>query len=136
MSYVASAARQRVRAAVQRVLYSDLTSGVAFNVFTKRRNGHVPLALEVLVITPFNSVTSDVLDLGLAGGNEYKNDANLQSAAGTHIAASTVPGYVSDASGGVQMTGKWVGVGTAPTAGEFLIIESYIVDNHEDFSEG
>jgi hypothetical protein len=136
MSYTASSARQRVRAAVQRVTYADLTSGVAFNIFTNRKNGRIPLKIEVVVITPFNSATSDVLDLGLAGGSEYANDLDLKSAAGTHLPATTVPGYVNDASGGLQLTGKWVGVGAAPTAGEFLVIEQYVVDGHEDFSEG
>lgn len=143
-----NSARQHAYTAMERVKFSDIVNGVPFNLFTKLPNNVVPLALDVIVLTPFNSATSDVLDLGFAArgnaaapiaavGNAYKNDADLKgSAAGTKIPATSLPGVINDAGGGIQITGTWVGVGAAPTQGEFAVVATLIEDGREQFSQG
>lgn len=143
-----NSARQHAYTATERIKFSDIASGVAFNLFTKLPNGVIALAIDVIVLTPFNSATSDVLDIGhaaagnaaapiAASANAYKNDADLKgSAAGTKIAATTLPGLIDDAGGGLQITGTWTGVGAAPTQGEFLVVATLIEDGREQFSQG
>jgi hypothetical protein len=140
---VPNAGRQRVRSAIQKILYSDISSGVAKNIFTPTKNGNLPLSLFVLVKTPFNSGTSDVITIGkaLSGGsaasaNAYLTSTSIASAAGTRIAATTIPPFVNDVDGSVQYTATVTSVGTAATAGEVWVVQTYIRDGQEDFSEG
>ena len=129
-------ARQNVSAAVEDISLADVVSGTAFNLFSMLPNGVIPLALSVLIVTPFDSGTSDVLDIGLAGANEYLNDGDISAAAGTRIAATALPGLVDDTDGGIQLTGKWTAVGTAATEGRILVLLTYIELDREHYSQG
>lgn len=129
-------ARQNVSCAIEDISLADITSGVAFNLFSELPNGVIPLSLETLVVTPFDSGTSDVLDIGLAGANEYNNDINIAAAAGTRVAATALPGLIDDAAGGIQLTGKWTADGTAATEGRILVMLTYAELDREHYSQG
>ena len=132
-----SASRQNAYVAKQRVALADIESGVAFDVFTKLPNGVIPLEIGVIILTPFDSVTSDLLDIGnAAAADAYKADANVASAAGTKIAATLLPGVIDDASGGLQLQATWTSAGGAATEGEFLIYAVLVEDNREQFTQG
>lgn len=129
-------ARQNVSAAVEDISLADIASGVAFNLFSELPNGVIPLSLVTIVVTPFDSGTSDVLDIGEAGSNAYNNDIDISAAAGTRVAATALPGFVDDTDGGIQLTGKWTAVGTAATEGRFLVVLTYVELDREHFSQG
>jgi len=132
-----SASRQTVYSAHERVKLADIESGVAFNVFSKLPNGVIPIALAVIILTPFDSATSDLLDIGTAADPDaYKADVNVAAAAGTKVDATTLPGLINEASGGLQLQATWTGTGTAPTEGEFLIVGQFIEDSREHFTQG
>jgi hypothetical protein len=142
-----NASRQRTDAAVERITFADLVSGVPANLFTKLPNGTIVTAIDTIIVAPFNSATSDLFDIGYAArgndaspvaadGDAYKNDTNLAAAAGTKVGATLVPGLVSDLGGGIQITGTWTGVGAAPTQGEVLVIATLLEDGREHFTQG
>lgn len=140
---VAQSARQRVRAAYQRILFSDIVSATAKSIFTAFKNGTHFLSGQLIVLTPFNSGTSDVITIGktvddvAASANAYLTSTSIAAAANTRAAFTTVPPFVNDlATGGRQLTATWTAVGTAATAGEVMVVVQYIRDGHEDFSEG
>lgn len=131
-----TSARQNVRAAIERVTYTDL-DGTAKNLFTKLPNGVIPLALTAVILTAFNTGTTHVLDIGNGTtGNAYFNDINLKSAAGTRTSASALPSLINDVSGGLQLLATDTPVGTAATAGEVMLILTYVEDGVEQFSQG
>jgi hypothetical protein len=142
-----SASRQFVYGAQQRVALADIESGVAFDIFTKLPNGVIPIALSVITLTPFDSGTSDLLDIGYAArGNAaapivadpdaYKADLSIASVAGTKADLTVLPGVIDDASGGLQLTGTWTGAGTAATEGEILIVGVFMEEHREQFTQG
>lgn len=142
-----SASRQFLYGAQQRVSLADIDSGVAFDIFTKLPNGVIPIEIGVIVLDPFDSATSDLLDIGYAArGNAaspiaadpdaYKNDLSIAAAAGTKAAVTLLPGVINDASGGLQLTGTWTGAGTAATKGEVLIYGVFMEEHREQFTQG
>lgn len=143
-----TASRQAPYAAVERLLFSKLVSGVAFPIFTKLPNGVIPTSLFAIINTPFNSATSDNLTIGrAAGGNAanpiaanasaYKSGLDIKgTAAGTRTDATVLPGAINDASGGLNLTVTWTGVGTAPTAGEVIVVMNCLDTNREHFTQG
>ena len=131
-----TSARQHVRAAIEKVLYSDL-DGTSKNLFTKLPNGVIPLTFSTLIVVPFDTETTHVLDIGnVDSANAYFNDVNLKAAAGTRVAATTLPGFIDSAAGGLQIKAIDVPTGDAPTEGEFLVILTYVEDGVEQFSQG
>lgn len=140
---VPSASRQRLRSAMQKILYSDLVSGTAKNIFTPFKNGSLILAGSLIGIVPFNSATSDVITIGktvdddAVDADAFLTSTSIAAAANTRTAFTTLPPFVDDiATGALQLTATWTGVGAAPTAGEAWVVVQYIRDGHEDFSEG
>jgi hypothetical protein len=142
-----TAARQTPYSAVERIKFSDLVSGVPFPLFTKLPNGVIPISLSSITLVPFNSATTDTLTIGrAAGGNAaapiaanataYKSGTDLKAAAGTKVESTVLPAVVNDASGGLSLTATWTGVGTAPTAGELLVILNCLETNRELFTQG
>lgn len=147
MAHIAQSGRAKLNVAVQRVLATDLVSGTPFNIFSKLPNGTIPVAAQVLIVVPFNTATSAVLDVGraaggnatapiAASGNAYHDDMNLKAAAGTRVSLTSLPSIVNDASGGLQVTGTLTGVGAVATAGEILVLLTYAEDGVETHSQG
>lgn len=137
-----TASRQHLGCAIERILFSDMSTGVAKDLFTKLENGVVPVTLSTLIVTPFNS-TTNVLDIGHAGidggaasGNAYANDIDLKAAAGTRVAATTLPGLIKDTKGGLQLQATRVDTGAVPTAGEVLVILTFGVLGLEHYTHG
>lgn len=134
---MSNSARQHARAAVAKITAADFANGVQTNLFTKLPNGVIPTALSVLIVVPFNTGTTDVLDIGNeANGAAYANDVNLKAAAGTRVAAATLPGLINTEDGGLQLTATRTEGGTAPTEGEALVLLEYLELDVEQFSQG
>lgn len=132
-----SASRQNVYAATQRVPLADIESGTPFDVFTKLPNGVIPIALAVIVLTPFDSVTSDVLDIGTAAApNAYANDIDVSAPAGTKADATLLPGLVNEETGGLQLQATWTSAGGLPTEGEIVIVGQFVEQGREHFTQG
>lgn len=138
-----TSARQYVAAAVATILHTDVPAGVVKNLFSELPNGTIPLSLEVVIVTPFNTTgtgPTEVLDIGNGdGGSEYANDVNLMAAAGTRVQAAALPGPINTTDGGLQLTATRAQGGTAltqPTAGEARVILTYAREGVENFSEG
>lgn len=133
-----TSSRQYVAAAVETVKLADLASGVAKNLFTQLPNGTIPLSLAVIIVTPFNAGTADVLDIGISGGaaNAYADDIDLKAVAGSRAAATSLPGMINTTAGGSQLQVTRTATGTAATAGEARIVLTYVREGVENFSEG
>lgn len=131
MTIKKNSGRQELIVATLDFAFSDLTSGADLPAIDLPHNA-VVTGGDVVVTTAFNSATSDVLDVGdSASENRYLNDANLASAGRTALAPT---GYVvpNDSS----ITVRWVGTGTAPTAGAARLTVHYYVKNRAAFSQG
>lgn len=130
-------ARQNVSAAIEDISLADITSGVAFNLFSELPNGVIPMSITVVNVTPFDSGTSDVLDIGKTGSaNAYINDADVSAAAGTRTAHTALPSLIDETAGGLQIIGTWTADGTAATEGRFLVILLYVELDREHYSQG
>lgn len=131
MGITKNASRQEPLVAFVDINFSDLISGADAPAIQLPANALV-LSGALTVLTPFNSATSDVLDVGDAGSqNRYLNDANIHVAG--HVAL--VPtGYQMAAQGDVTV--RWVGVGAAPTAGKVRLTLQYIVIGREQSTQG
>lgn len=113
------------------VSFNQVVSGTPLKAFWIPA-GATDITGSVSPITAFNSVTSDVLDVGTVGsGNAYKNDGNI--AATTAFALTGLPVVSTQ---GFWMYLTWVGVGTAPTAGKFRLFVSYIQEGKAEFNHG
>jgi hypothetical protein len=122
--------QQRIEGYVD-VNFSDLTSGDDYAVFWLPA-GATDITGNVVPIVAFNSETSDVLDVGNESSeNAYKNDLNI--AATTAGALTGLPLTVAN---GFWVTVRWTGVGNAPTAGQFRIFFTYIMEERGQFSHG
>lgn len=137
-----NSARQNVRGAIEKVLFSDLDA-TAKNLFTKLPNGVIPLSLVAVIITPFDTGTTHVGDIGFAAHgavsadpDAYFNDLNLKAAAGTRVSATALPVMIDTAAGGLQLTLTDVPVGTAATEGEVHFYLTYMEDGVEHCSQG
>lgn len=123
--------RQCVMSALLTVKFSDLTgsSGVDLAAFSMPPNAIVTGGT-INVKTAFNSATSDVIDVGdSVSQNRYLNDGNIHA---TGLVALVPTGYVHP---GGDLTVRWTGVGTAPTAGEVLIRIDYVVVGRGEFTQ-
>lgn len=118
-----SVGRQYPLVASQRFTYADVVSGVAQDAIQLPGGARVTGG-GVTVITPFDSLTSDVLDVGDAGaGNRYADNANIAAAGYTALVPT---GKITTAP--ERVTIQWDGVGTAPTQGEVLVDVEYVMD--------
>jgi hypothetical protein len=131
---------QNLSVHVHEINFDEVTSGTAFNIGDELPNGTIVSSIDTVIVTPFDSVTSDVLDIGHAAytgqaavANAYRNDTDLQAAAGTKAASTVVPGLINTVDGGLQLTGTWTGVGTAPTEGKAFVFVSILQDGREHF---
>lgn len=138
---MSTSARQNVYAAFERIKLADLVSGTAKAVFSKLPNGNIPLRGYVVVITPFDSGTSDGLTVGkalsgtAASANAYLTSSDISAAAGTRYALTGLPAIIDDTDGGITMTVTWTGVGTAATEGEIAIVLEQIAEGRDHYNE-
>lgn len=108
----------------QTLAYGALVSATAYSTTIALPVGAVVTGGDVTIVTPFNSATSDVLDVGDAtSGNRYLNDADLQQAGATVIPLVPTGFVVTAGQPVIKVT--WTKVGTAPSAGAFTIDVTY-----------
>lgn len=118
-----SVGRQSPLVASITVSYADLVDGVAEDAIQLPGGARITGG-GVTVNTAFDSVTSDVLDVGDAGaGNRYLDNANLQAVGYTPLVPT---GKTTTAPERVQVT--MVGVGGGLSAGEFILDVEYVMD--------
>lgn len=109
-----------------RILYSDLTSGAA-SVIVELPGNAIVTGGQVLVLTAFDSATSDVLDVGdsddpnrfTASQIDLTATGSAELTVGTANALYSVP---------TDVEVVWTGTGAAPSAGEFLVILEYVIE--------
>lgn len=131
MAITKNAGRQCPIVAHVDINYSDLTSGTDAPAI-ELPGGAVLLSGSVAVLTPFNSGTSDVLDVGDGGSqNRYLNDGNIHAAG---LVALVPTGYQTTALS--NLTVRWVGAGAVPTAGKVRLTVEYFVVGRAEFSQG
>lgn len=122
--------RQCVSVAMVDINFGDLTSGADAAAITLPPNAIV-VGGAVTVVTAFNSATSDVMDVGDAGSeNRYLNDANIHTAGRTALVPT---GYIHT---GGDITVRWVGVSTAPSAGKVRLEVQYIQSGRAEATYG
>jgi hypothetical protein len=123
--------RQDILVAMVDINFADVASGVDAAA-VELPGGAIVVGGDVTVITPFNSASSDVLDVGDAGSqNRLLNDANIHAAG----RAALVPtGYVMPQIG--NLTVRWVGVGAVPTAGKVRLTVHYVVEKRAHSAQG
>lgn len=123
--------RQPRLVAMVEVNLADIASGVAAAA-VQLPGGAIVTGGAVTVITPFNSVTSDVLDVGDSGSaNRYLNDANLKVVGRTLLVPT---GFVTANVSDVSVT--WVGVGGGTTVGKVRLEVEYVVSGRAFTSQG
>lgn len=123
--------RQPRLVAMVEVNLADIASGVAAAA-VQLPGGAIVTGGAVTVITAFNSVTSDVLDVGDSGSaNRYLNDANLKVVGRTPLVPT---GFVTANVSDVSVT--WVGVGGGTTVGKVRLEVEYIVSGRAFTSQG
>lgn len=123
--------RQCVMSALVTIKFGDVagSSGVDLAAVAMPPNAIV-VGGAVVVKTAFNSATSDVIDVGDAvTQNRYLNDGNIHT---TGVVALVPTGYVHP---GGDLTVRWVGVSTVPTAGEVQLRVDYIVAGRGEFTQ-
>ncbi len=106
----------------------SITSAVAVNI------GYLPakavvLGVSAVVSTAFNSATSDVIDIGTSvDANGFASAVDISSVglkAADDLATSDDL-YVTTET---LLTATWTGTGTAPTAGNVVVVIEYAADN-------
>jgi len=128
--------RQNKIVAEQVIDFSDVVSGTPKKLMFLP-GGAYSITGKIIPLVAFNSATSDVLDVGtLASGNAYANDANIHIT--TDVALTGLPKVVdgSGTDGGLWLYGTWVGVSTAPTAGQVVLNVEYCVLGRSQFDTG
>lgn len=131
MAVTKNPARQEAVEAWVDIAVGAMTSGSDHNAIEVPANA-VVIGGEVVVKTVWNSVTSDVFDVGDSGSqNRYKNDVNLQALG---LTALIPTGYIYTTKDNVTV--RWVGVGTAPTTGSLRLRIAYIVLGKSEFTFG
>lgn len=120
MAITKVAERQTPLVATVDINYTDIVSGVAAAAIDLPPDA-VVTGGDVAVVTPFNSGTSDVLDVGDAGsGSRYLNDANIHAAGRTALVPT---GYRHP---GGALTVTLTAAGAAATAGKVRLTVEYI----------
>ena len=108
--------------------WNEITSGSAVNI-DYLPAGAVVVGASAVVVTAFNSATSDVLDIGTSGdGDGFATDLDI-SAVGLKAADELATSNDLYASTATLLTATWTGAGTAPTAGHVVVIVEFMPDN-------
>lgn len=108
------------------IAYGALTSGAAYTTAIALPVGAVVVQGDVTVVTSFNSVTTDVLDVGdVTSANRYLNDGNLQGAPGTVIPLVPTGFVVTATQPAIKVT--WTQTGGSTSAGAFTLRVVYYV---------
>lgn len=132
MTITKNPARQELVAAYVDFTFADLASGVDFPAI-QLPAGAVVTGGDVTVKTAFNSATSDVVDVGDATvENRYLNDGALSAVARVPLVPT---GFVTTPTQR-DITLRWVGVSTAPTAGAARLSVQYYVQGRAAFAQG
>lgn len=109
--------------------YDNFTSGTAEVAIDLPDNSIVAGGF-IVIDTAFNSATSDTLTVGDAlDDDRYATGVDGQAAA---LTALTLTGYTHTTT--KQITIKWTGVGTAPTAGAGRLVVEYVMNDKADFN--
>lgn len=127
--------RQHLQHAEVEINYNDIVSGAAERAIDLPA-GAILHGGDVVILTPFNSATSDVARVGdVTNNNRYASaDINLAAAAGTRTAL-TLTGYVATTTE-PAVTFKWTGVGAAPSAGKVRLSVLYSVQGRVLHGQG
>lgn len=124
MAITKNAARQDAMYARVEVNYDDLTSGVAAEAIDVPA-GAIIVDGYVNVITAFDSVTSDLLDVG-DGDTADRFTASQIDISTTGATALDLTGHEYTEKDTIDVT--WTGSGTAPSQGLFELVVAYIRD--------
>lgn len=123
-----------------RKAFADLTSGTAFDIGAPLPNGTLVVGIDTIVLTPFDSASSDLLDIGFAAHgavvadpDAYRNDTSLAAAAGTKVSSTVLPGLINSTDGAVQLTGTWTQTGGSTSEGEVLILVYCAYDGKDQY---
>jgi hypothetical protein len=124
--------RQELITAYVDIGFADLVNGVAQAAIELPVNA-VVVSGDAVATEAFNSVTSDVLDIGDdTVQNRYLNDANIHALGRTPLIPT---GFVTTATQrNINVT--WVAVGAAPTAGKVTVSVQYYVRGRAAFAQG
>lgn len=111
--------------------FGDLVSGNDYAAVWVP-SGATDIVLGLQKSVAWNSATTDVIDIGNeTTENAYLNDGNL-----ANLTALTTTGLPISSSTGFWITIRWVGAGTAPTAGAARLFLSYIMEGRGQFNHG
>lgn len=126
-------ARQYLLLAEADLLYSDLPTGVATQVFKLPLNA-VVVGGSVNVVTASNAATSETLSIGDSGSaTQYVNAANSKSTGRTAFTAANLDKLYT-AADGITVTRTEVG---AATAGKYRVqVQYYIQGRHSEVQTG
>lgn len=131
MSITKDSGRQNKLFAMVEVALADIASGVAAAAI-ELPGGAIVTGGAVTVITPFNSGTSDVIDVGDSGSaNRYLNDGNIHAAGRIPLVPT---GYVTENVSDINVT--VTSVGTAATEGSVRLEVEYVVEGRSHSSQG
>lgn len=101
------------------------TSADDYELFVAPNDCYITKA-EMLVVTPFDSATSDAADVGIAGGDTLIDGADLQSAAGTQLdggSNAAIPQFL-ETGGTITFSPTYTGGST--TEGKVIVVIEYI----------
>jgi hypothetical protein len=126
-----SSARQHVISAYLDITYLNFVSGTDAAAI-ELPQGAVVVGGDVVVDTAWNSATSDVISVGdPVTYNRYLSAQSIAAAARTAIVPT---GYIYIAPTLISV--RWVGAGTAPSAGAGRVRVDYIVRGRSQFPQG
>lgn len=116
--------RQYPLFAVQQFDFADLVSGAVAALTVALPSNAIVVGGGVLVETAFNTGTSAVVDLGLAGGSAsvLANDLDLKTTGFKPITGVFTPNY-----NGAAVTLTLTGVGADATAGAGKVFVEYLI---------
>lgn len=118
------------------IAFADLVNGVAAVAVVLPANAVITDGF-IHVSTPFNSATTDVLDIGDAvTANRYGAGLNLKTAGRQAITLTGLQTVQNPGANTCLVNVKWTGTGAAPTAGVFRLALEYIVIGRAEFTTG
>lgn len=112
--------------------FANIVSGAAEEAIDLPA-GAIVTGGDIVVMTAFNSATSDVIVVGdSASANRYYASASIATAGRNPL---VITGYRTlTTTNRIRVT--WTGSGAAPTAGAIRLTVTYIVDKRVSFSQG
>ena len=136
MAITLKALRQEVIAAVIPFDYTQMVSGV-YQVAAEIPQNGIVISTRLVLLTAFNSATSDAFSVGDKIGSAAANPTTFTASAAVPVGTPQVgasAGKLTTAIGSVGIT--WTGAGAAPTAGNGLLIVEYLGKNRGAFAQG